>query len=115
MDRDLTGVTAASGRSLRTAWRADAFRLVDVLRLADDRSDADLCLDRNFRACLACCGAHHPGLESRRRIWNERDLPHRDGRRAPPRFLLQLPICDADRWTDLRADRATSPAKSLLD
>ena len=42
-------------RPLRPPQRADAVGAADVLRLADDRRHADLCLDRHWRR--RCCSA----------------------------------------------------------
>src|ERR1019366_5142301 len=99
-------------RSPRTPWSPYDFRLADVFWLADDRGDADLRIDRNFCTYLARTGTHHPGPESRRRIRDERDLPHGDGRPTPSRFLFELPIRDADRRSDLRANRTTTTSGS---
>jgi hypothetical protein len=95
--------------------RPDAVCRADVLRFADDRGDAELCVDRDFRADPARGGTGHPGPQPRRRIRNERDLSHRDGGRAPSRFLFQLPICDAVRRTDLRAPGAACVAARIPD
>ena len=59
--------------------------------------------------------AHHSGLEPRRRIRDQRDLPHRDGRRTPSRLLFELPIRHADRRPVLRADRAAVAAEGVSD
>src|ERR1019366_5547066 len=76
-------------RSPRTPWSPYAFRLADVFWLADDRGDADLRIDRNFCTYLARTGTHHPGPESRR------------------------PIRDADRRSDLRANRTTTTSEGV--
>src|ERR1035437_7258442 len=53
------------------------------------------------------------GPESRRRIRDERDLPHGDGRPTPSWFLFELPIRDADRRSDLRANRTTTTSEDV--
>src|SRR5215471_16773321 len=50
------------------ARRPDAVGCADVFRLADDRGDADLCVDRHHGADPARRGPHHPGPEPRRRV-----------------------------------------------
>ena len=104
-----------SGRSSRPARRLDAFGFADVLRFADDRGDADLCVDRHLCADPACGRAHHSGPEPRRRIRHQRDVSDRNGGPAPSRLLFQLPIRHLDRRPDLRAARAFGPAESLPD
>ena len=104
-----------AGRPSRAARRPDAVGHADVLRLADDRGDADLCVDRDLCAHPAGRCAHHPGPEPRRRIRHQRHLSHRDGRPPPSRLLFQLPIRHADRRADLRAARAAPAAEGVSD
>src|SRR6266581_3386582 len=48
--------------------RADAVSRADVFRLADDRRDADLCVDRHLGADPAWARAHPAGPEPWRRV-----------------------------------------------
>ena len=65
------------------------------------------------RADRARLRAHHPGAEPRRRIRHQRHLPHRDGRRAQPRVLFELPVRHPDRRPAVRARRAAAAAEGL--
>src|SRR5215472_1159164 len=103
------------GRSPRAPRSLDAFCFIDVLRLVDDCGDTDLRVDRNLRSHFAGSRAHRSGPWSWRRIWNQRNLPHGDGRPAQSRLLLQFPIRDADRRTDLRAAGALCLAEGISD
>ena len=69
-------------RPVRPADVADAVGALHVLRLADHRGDADLCLDRRRRAGHAGAGPHHRGPEPRRRIRRQRHLSQRGRRPA---------------------------------
>ena len=102
-----------SGRSLRPPQCADAVGAADVLRVADDRGDADLRDDRHRRARHARPRAHDSGPEPRRRVRHERDVPHRGRRREASRLLLELPVRHADRRPVVRHPRAAAPAAGL--
>ena len=89
--------------------------LLHVLRLADDRGDADLRHDRHRRAGHAGAGAHHPGPEPRRRIRRQRHLSHRGRRPQAPRLLFELPVRHADRRPAERHPRAAAAAEGVSD
>src|SRR6516165_6256596 len=102
------------GRSSRATRSFNAIGLAHVLRFIDDRSDADLRLNRYLRTYLACDCSRHPGLEPRWRVRNQCHLPHRNGRSAASRLLLQLSIRDIDWRTDLRVACPSGIAESLF-
>ena len=94
---------------------ADAVGGLHVLRIADHRRHADLCLDRFRRPGDPGAGACHRGLEPWRRIWCQRDLSERGRRRQASRLLLQLPIRHPDRRPAHRDHRAVVAAKPVFD
>ena len=102
-------------RPLRKAAVADALRRLHVLRLADHRGDADLCHDRHRRPRHSGAGAHHRGLEPRRRIRRQRHLSHRSRRSQTPRLLFELPIRHPDRRPAHRHHRAVAAAEGVSD
>lgn len=63
----------------------------------------------------AGAGASAAGLEPGRRIRQLGYLPERDGRRAQPRFLLQLPVRHAVAWAVAGDGRAGGTAAVLPD
>ena len=104
-----------SRRPPRPAAVADAVGGLHVLRLADDRGDADLRLDRLRRTCDPGAGPRHRGLEPRRRIRRQRDVSERSRRRRPPRLLFELPVRHLDRRPAHRDHRAAAAAEGILD
>ncbi len=102
-------------RPLRPAAVADAVGGLHVLRLADHRGDADLCLDRRRRAGDSGAGARHRGIEPGRRIRRQRHLSQRGRRRQAPRLLFELPIRHADRRPAHRDHRAAAAAEGVPD
>ena len=102
-------------RPLRPTAVADAVGGLHVLRLADHRGDADLCHDRHRRAGHSGAGAHHRGLEPRRRIRRQRHLSQRGRRSQASRLLFELPVRHADRRPAHRDHRAVAAAEGVPD
>ena len=86
-----------------------------MLRLADHRGDADLCLDRHRRAGHPGAGARHRGPEPRRRIRRQRHLSQRGRRRQASRLLFELPVRHPDRRPAHRDHRAVAAAEGVSD
>ncbi len=104
-----------SRRPLRPPPLVDALGGLHVLRLADDRGDADLCLDRLCRARHPRARPRHRGPEPRRRIRRQRHLSLRGRRPQTSRLLFQLPVRHPDRRPAHRDHRAAAAAEGVPD